>query len=932
MAEDNFKRNIKDEKEFLQIQKDIKEQFENQVGSIRDYAEWQKKVGQVWKELKTMQKEINRLEKEGTVEAQKKAEELKKEYNQLLAINKELVKQGGLLKATANIVDKQWGGVLSNILNKWFDFDEAVRKTAVNMGISAGRMSVMQDNIIKASMYAQSWGVSAQELAEAQGAYSDEVGRAVILTDEAYKSMARIGTQTGLGAQGVATMAAQMDQFGIGAERSVSLIAELSSGAEAMGVNSGKVLKKFEQNLGLMNKLNFKSGVKGMMQMAKFSEKYKIDMNAVAGVADKVFRPEGAIEAAAQLQVLGGDLAALGDPFTLMYKARNSPEELAKSLTKAASASATFNAKTGEFDVNANELDRLREAANALGMDYNNLVEVAKQGAKIKKFEGMLGGGFTDEEKEFLTGIADAEGKVDMGFGPDGKKQVKLLSELSSDEAKNLMEKRKLDDENQKNALSIRQEWENTMNQLAMTTWPLLKSVQDFVKPFLDQLVPMITKFFTWLSEWKKTIGTLLIAITGLWAITKITKGITAIKDTFGAIFGSSKNFKAGYEMGEGFKAATMGKQSSVSSGAKDMLKQQKGAPTGTDKLEKVSGGSDKVGSSGPNTIGSKLKDLAAGLEAMGTPKVLFGAFNLIPTAVGMLTMVAAIPTLAFLGKVGLEKLGNNLMNMAIGLEFMGNTKVLAGAAILIVAGIGFAAMTAGILGMGAIALLGEAVGFGLEGLAIGLEAFGGIAGNPMVWLGVLLLAALAGTFVIFAYGVTLVAEGIANVVNSFTQMFAVIGANGSGLLSAGVGFMAMAAGVGILTVSLIALGASALLALPGLMILGGVTSMLTQTASALASTGGGGGLESTINAINSVDTEKLNALKDLSTWMALIGASPTIKFDESLSIDGNIQISGQAGGKTNTDWINDAMFINALKEKIMKSSESERTAPGRNQ
>ena len=162
--------------------------------------------------------------------------------------------------------------------------------------------------------------------------------------------------------------------------------------------------------------------------------------------------------------------------------------------------------------------------------------------------------------------------------------------------------------------------------------------------------------------------------------------------------------------------------------------------------------------------------------------------------------------------------------------------------------------------------------------------------------------------------------------------MFSIIGGNGSSLLLAGVGFMAMAAGIGILTMSLIALGAASFLALPGLLILGGVTSMLTSTASALQSSGGGGGLTSTIEAINSVDESKLDALKNLSMWMALLGGTTTVKFDENLSIDGNIQISGQAGGKTNTDWINDAMFISALKEKIMKNSDSERSAPGRNQ
>jgi hypothetical protein len=151
--------------------------------------------------------------------------------------------------------------------------------------------------------------------------------------------------------------------------------------------------------------------------------------------------------------------------------------------------------------------------------------------------------------------------------------------------------------------------------------------------------------------------------------------------------------------------------------------------------------------------------------------------------------------------------------------------------------------------------------------------------------------------------------------------MFSVIGPNGASLMMAGVGFMAMAAGVGILTVSLIALGLASFLALPGLLILGSVTSMLTETASALQATGGSDGITKTIDAINKVDTTKLEALKDLSMWMALVGASPTIKFEEDLKISGQIDIKGEAGGKTNTDWVNSPQFVATVRDAIAKSS-----------
>jgi hypothetical protein len=338
-----------------------------------------------------------------------------------------------------------------------------------------------------------------------------------------------------------------------------------------------------------------------------------------------------------------------------------------------------------------------------------------------------------------------------------------------------------------------------------------------------------------------------------------------------------------------------------------------------------TSAGSSVSGAAGGG-VGGSLSSLAGGLSAMGTlPGVALGAVLLIPAAIGLVAMVPAIPSLLFLGKVNLTSLVSNMDSLALGLSAMGTLPGVAlGSALLIVAALGFTAMTAGSIGLAAVAFLGAPAGIGLEALGIGLAAFGATAGT-VGWLGVAVILALSAAFIGFSYGITLIAEGIATVVDSFTNMFSIIGGNGSSLLLAGVGFMAMAAGIGILTISLIALGAASLLALPGLLILGGVTSMLTETASALASTGGGEGISKTINAINSVDEGKLEALKDLSMWMALAGASPTITFDESLHVEGTISLSGKAGGKTDTDWVNDPIFVSKLKQLISDSTEKDK-------
>jgi len=222
--------------------------------------------------------------------------------------------------------------------------------------------------------------------------------------------------------------------------------------------------------------------------------------------------------------------------------------------------------------------------------------------------------------------------------------------------------------------------------------------------------------------------------------------------------------------------------------------------------------------------------------------------------------------------------------------------------------GVGLAEVAAG-LGFIMVGL------WALNSAAVGLTA----TGAPLV------LLALGAAMLAIGGAVYLAASGLAILVDSFTNMFAVIGPNGDSVLKAGVGFLALAAGIGVLTLSLIAMGAASILALPGLLILGATTAMLVSTAETLNAVGGSNGLKESINAINSVDTEKLEALKSLSNWLALLGGTTTVKFDETLEVDGEIVISGSGGGKTNTDWIKDPIFISKLKNAIFDKNASDK-------
>jgi hypothetical protein len=295
------------------------------------------------------------------------------------------------------------------------------------------------------------------------------------------------------------------------------------------------------------------------------------------------------------------------------------------------------------------------------------------------------------------------------------------------------------------------------------------------------------------------------------------------------------------------------------------------------------------VGKSGKS--GSSLESLAKGLTAMGTPQVLFGAANLIPTSIGMIAMLPAIPSLLVLGMVPLKQLQSNLTSIGVGLTAMSTG--LAGAGVLLVASVGFAAMTLGLPGLIGIAVFGAAAGTGLEFLGLGLAAFGATAGT-VGWLGVAVLGALSLAFIGFSYGVLLMAEGLAMVVDSFTNMFSVISSDNIGsLLLLGPALLGISFGI-------MSLGGS-LLFLAATMAMGGWLGLLALgTAAESVGTAFNGidanGITQSVDAINNVDMDKINALKELSTAMAVWGMFGSKPIMVQMDVGGEIKLGGSNG------------------------------------
>ena len=93
-------------------------------------------------------------------------------------------------------------------------------------------------------------------------------------------------------------------------------------------------------------------------------------------------------------------------------------------------------------------------------------------------------------------------------------------------------------------------------------------------------------------------------------------------------------------------------------------------------------------------------------------------------------------------------------------------------------------------------------VGVG-TGLLVFVGALGFLGSTGAGEIGVEILLGVGAALLMIGGAVWLAAQGLSVLVNSFTNMFDVIGPNGDSAMKAGFGFIMMATGIGILTARL---------------------------------------------------------------------------------------------------------------------------------
>lgn len=356
-------------------------------------------------------------------------------------------KEGDFKKGIQNVGQMAFNKLIeegSDILKKQVELHNDLNS---QIGISGELSKDFRNEIVQTLPNVVSMGYGFDDLKKTVIDMMGQTGRFAlfnkqVMGDMAVTSRAFVGDLTEMG-----RVFRQFEMVGIGASDALEKINEAGTSSLTLGLQAKQVVSGIRENLSKLNEYGFQNGVQGMRAMVQKSIEFRMNMDSVYTIADKVFDPEGAIDMAANLQAIGGAIGDLNDPLKMMYMATNNVEGLQDALIGVAGSLATYNQEQGRFEITGVNLRKAKAMAKELGISYSELANGAISAAeRSSAATDMLASGLkvSDKEKEFLTNISRMEGgrmsidipeSVSSKFG--GATRIALAD--ITDEQKNLL-------------------------------------------------------------------------------------------------------------------------------------------------------------------------------------------------------------------------------------------------------------------------------------------------------------------------------------------------------------------------------------------------------------------------------------------------------------------------------------------------------------
>jgi hypothetical protein len=318
-------------------------------------------------------------------------------------------KNGGIIDGTTALIKNLTGAAIEgakDILSKEVELRAQINS---QLGVAGDLSKNYRQEIVSSLPGVVSMGYGFEHVSDLMVGLAEKTGRfttlnATVVADTAKTSRAFVGDLSEM-----ASVFSTFEQVGIGAEKTVEAINQAGKSSIALGLNGKKTVDEIRTNIAKLNEYGFQNGIQGLTRMVQKATEFRMSMNEVFTIADKVMDPEGAISLSANLQVLGGAIGDFGDPLKMMYDATNNVEGLQDALIGAAGSLAAYNSTSGQFEIQGINLRRAKAMAQELGISYQELAKGAIASAeRASAASSLMANGLKLDEKqtEFITNLA----------------------------------------------------------------------------------------------------------------------------------------------------------------------------------------------------------------------------------------------------------------------------------------------------------------------------------------------------------------------------------------------------------------------------------------------------------------------------------------------------------------------------------------------
>lgn len=322
--------------------------------------------------------------------------------------------------------------------------DETMRKSAIGVGIlnENGIERYVENMTHRMPDIMRKWGVTFEEIANMQNAYTESTGRSINLSNADIKKS--LGLTLFTGDQGTTDeLNADMQKFAMSVADSSDMFGEILDSARQLGLSTRKTGKDLARDMKLANKYEFKGAKKALAEMSVWANKVRFDMSELPSVIEKQTGSfEDVISNAASIQVLGGNFANyMGDPLKNAFLGFQDPAELVKNVNSALRGIGFFNSRTGKTEISTTDQIRMKAFSEATGISMENLRNQVFQMVQGDKVMNALtpknSETYTKKQKELLqqqAHFSDGEWKVTLANGEE-----KSINNLTKSDFADLM-------------------------------------------------------------------------------------------------------------------------------------------------------------------------------------------------------------------------------------------------------------------------------------------------------------------------------------------------------------------------------------------------------------------------------------------------------------------------------------------------------------